>query len=92
MDEKNGWLQLAFAPSVRRRATRAALIVGSILLAINHGDAILHGDVSIVRALRMVLTVLVPYLVSTVSSVGAIRELQRSADPKEPATLDRLAC
>jgi hypothetical protein len=94
----NEWLELAFAPSVRRRAFRVALVVGSLLLAINHGDAILHGDVSFVRALRMILTVLVPYLVSTVSSVGAIRDLQRSADPKKMApgpaaeTLSRLAC
>jgi hypothetical protein len=73
------WIQLAFAPSVRQRAIRVALVVGSLLLAINHGDAILRGDVSTVRVLRMVLTVLVPYLVSTFSSVGAIRELRRSA-------------
>jgi hypothetical protein len=92
MDVMKEWLQLAFAPSVRRRATRVALAVGSLLLAINHGDAILRGDISFVRALRMILTVLVPYLVSTFSSVGAIRELQGS--PAEPAaeTLSRLTC
>lgn len=75
----NEWLQLALVPSVRQRAGRVALAVGSLLLAINHGDAILRGDVSTSRALRMVLTVVVPYLVSTFSSVGAIRELRRSA-------------
>ncbi|HEX3552331.1 MAG TPA: nitrate/nitrite transporter NrtS [Thermoanaerobaculia bacterium] len=92
------WLQLAFVPSVRQRAVRVALGVGSLLLAINHGDALLRGDVSAARILRMVLTVVVPYLVSTFSSVGAIRELRRSAAaPAEQAarpgarTLERIA-
>jgi hypothetical protein len=70
------WLREAFEASVRKRALRVAAVVGSILLAINHGDAILHGDVALDRALRMILTMLVPYIVSTVSSVGAIRELR----------------
>jgi hypothetical protein len=73
------WLQLAATPSVRRRSVGVALVVGSILLAINHGEAILHGDFSAGRLLRMALTVIVPYLVSTVSSVNAIRQLRRAA-------------
>lgn len=71
------WLRIAGSASVRWRALRVAGLVGSILLAINHGDAILRGEVSPVRWLRMALTLLVPYLVSTWSSVGAIRELER---------------
>ena len=71
------WLRIAGSASVRWRALRVAGLVGSILLAINHGDAILRGEVSPVRLLRMALTLLVPYLVSTWSSVGAIRELER---------------
>ncbi|HEV2847253.1 MAG TPA: nitrate/nitrite transporter NrtS, partial [Thermoanaerobaculia bacterium] len=68
------WLRDAFEASVRKRALRMAAIVGSILLAINHGDAILHGGIGRDRWLRMILTLLVPYIVSTVSSVGAVRE------------------
>jgi len=74
------WLRIAFSASVRRRALQVAALVGSVLLAINHGDAILRGDISPARLMRMVLTLIVPYLVSTYSSVGAIRELQRAAD------------
>ncbi|HSK78497.1 MAG TPA: nitrate/nitrite transporter NrtS [Thermoanaerobaculia bacterium] len=79
------WLRTALRASVRRRALRVALVVGSILLAINHGDAILRGELTKDRLLRMALTLLVPYLVSTFSSVGAIRELERprAADPAE---------
>ena len=67
------WMQLATSASVVRRAATVALIVGAVLVAINHGDAIVHGDVSPGRALRIFLTVLVPYCVSTYSSVSAIR-------------------
>jgi hypothetical protein len=74
------WLALARTPSVIRRAVRYAMGVGLLLIAINHGDAILHGDLTPGRAFRMILTVLVPYCVSTASSVGALRDLKR-ADP-----------
>ncbi|MEY2467228.1 MAG: hypothetical protein QOD03_1749 [Verrucomicrobiota bacterium] len=70
----NEWLHLAFRPNVVKRALKCAVIVGCVLISINHGDAILRGDVSMARILRMALTVMVPYVVSTVSSVGAMRE------------------
>lgn len=93
------WLRLAFSASVRRRAVRVAGVVGVVLLAINHGEAIVHGDLSPMRWMRMVLTLIVPYLVSTFSSVSAIRELQRAAErpvapeplPGRTDVLDRLA-
>ena len=66
--------RLAFEARVVRRAIGLAVVVGSLLIAINHGDAILAGDVSAGRWLKMGLTVLVPYTVSTVSSVMAMRE------------------
>ena len=68
------WLRLATSTSVVRRALTIALIVGSVLVAINHGDALLRGDISLGRVLRIVLTVLVPYCVSTYSSVTAMRD------------------
>lgn len=70
----NGWFRLASGRSVVRRACRYAVCVGALLIAINHGDAILRGDISIARVLRMVLTAMVPYAVSTASSVSALRE------------------
>ena len=63
--------------STVRRALGVAATVGSVLIVINHGDAILRGDLSPGRLLRMALTALVPYCVSTYSSVGAFRDLQR---------------
>jgi hypothetical protein len=75
------WLQIAFSPPVVRRGLKYAVFVGGILIAINHGDAILRQDVDSGRLAKMALTVLVPYLVSTSSSVSAIREF----NPRESA-------
>lgn len=69
-----GWLALATQRSVVRRALRTAALVGTLLIAINHGDAILAGAVDAGRLARMLLTLLVPYAVSTASSVAAMRE------------------
>lgn len=69
------WLQLATTGPVVRRALKFAVVVGAILISINHGDAILSGDVDRTRVAKMVLTVFVPYAVSTASSVAALMEL-----------------
>ncbi len=70
------WLQSACEPKVAWRATKYAFFVGIILILINQGDVILRGEVTTVSLLKMGLTVLVPYLVSTCSSVGAMLELR----------------
>jgi len=75
------WLSLCISRPVVRRAAWSALVVGLVLLAINHGDAVLRGEVDRARLLRMALTVVVPYVVSTVSSVITTLELRRSAKP-----------
>ena len=79
------WLHLAMERSIVRRAVAVAAIVGSVLVAINHGDAILRGDLSAGRLFRIVLTVLVPYCVSTYSSVSAIR--RQIADDRNSGTV-----
>lgn len=66
-------LEIALDPSVVRRALGYAFVVGPILIAINHGDALLRGELDGLRLFKMGLTVLVPYAVSTLSSVGALR-------------------
>jgi len=71
------WYSLAFSRRVIRRGLLFAAIVGGVLLAINHGDAILRGDVNAVRLIRIILTVLTPYIVSTISSVIAMRDKEK---------------
>ena len=70
----NDWLRLATQRSVARRALGYAVVVGAVLILINHGEAIVQGDISIVRLLRMVLTATVPHVVSTAPSAGALRD------------------
>ena len=72
------WLRIAAEPRIVRRALKYSLVVGAVLIAINHGDAIVRGDVGLARLFRMLLTMMVPYCVSTASSVGAIREIART--------------
>ena len=69
------WIRLAAHPRTVRRALLTALVVGVALIAINHGPAILRGEVTRARVIQMCLTILVPYFVSTVSSVSTRREL-----------------
>ena len=73
------WLRIAREPTVVRRALRTMLVVGSILVAINHGDALLAGKLDADRVFKICLTLLVPYGVSTTSSVAALRSRQLPA-------------
>ncbi len=61
------------------RALKTAALVGAVLVAINHGDALLTGSIAAEQLAKMVLTVLVPYCVSTYSSVRAIQASQAVA-------------
>lgn len=65
------WLNIASRRPIVMRGLKYGLVVGSILIVINHGNAIIEGTVDATRLIQMVLTILVPYCVSTASSVGA---------------------
>jgi hypothetical protein len=78
------FLRLAVDRAVVVRALRTSGIVGTILTAINHGSALLAGDVDGVRIFRILLTLLVPYSVSTTSSVLALRSVARRGAPPPP--------
>ena len=62
------WVARATEWPVVRRALACALVVGPVLIAINHGGALLRGDISGGQLLQMALTLMVPYAVSTLSS------------------------
>ena len=74
------WLTIAFEKSIRERACKVALIVGTLLGVINHGDALLSGDISLKEWVQIVLTYLVPYGVSTYASVQTIRHHEIGGD------------
>ena len=75
----NEVFRLAFRASVVKRSLKIAIVVGAILITINHGDAILSGAVTRRRIFQMALTVVVPYVVSSLSSVQAMREMARKS-------------
>ncbi len=80
-----GWFEVALSGAVVRRASGFLLVVGGILIAINHGDALVQGDVDGNRLVKMILTPLVPYMVSTLSSVSAIRATAKAQQARDAA-------
>ena len=67
------FIRLVLRPDVIRRAFVYAVVVGAILIAINHGDRLLQGDLDARRGVKLVLTPLVPFFVSLLSSASALR-------------------
>ena len=74
------WIRSACDSKVVKRAFACAVVVGTILLVINHGNAIVNGEMNTTRTMQACLTVLVPYCVSTWSSVQAMGNRLDSAD------------
>jgi serine phosphatase RsbU (regulator of sigma subunit) len=71
LSRRNYFIQLAFNRDTVSRALRVAILVGIILNIINHPLAIITLSFSEVSPLMVIFTFLVPYLVSTFSSVAA---------------------
>ena len=74
----DNWLTIALEPSVVRRALKMMVVVGCVLAAINHGDSLLTGAMTATAWVKVVLTFAVPYCVSTISSVQALRHAGQS--------------
>ena len=68
-----GFFSIAFSSLVMQRAVKVALIVGTILAFINHGDKLLAISLSGADMVKIILTYFVPYSVSTWSAVRAIQ-------------------
>jgi len=68
------YLAIALSNEVAVTALRLALVVGTILALINHGAEILQGTLTKGNIYQIALTYLVPYSVSTYSSVKAIQK------------------
>lgn len=66
------WLKTAAREDVVKRSLRVAAVVGTILVLINYSDRLIAGTLSYADGIKMALTYLVPYCVSTYASVSAI--------------------
>ncbi|HAS6173162.1 TPA: hypothetical protein I7155_01930 [Vibrio vulnificus] len=72
------FISTAKTPSILKRSIKVAVIVGTVLMMINHGDALLAGQVESERVLKILLTYMVPFCVSTQASVSATLAMRKS--------------
>ena len=72
----DSWLRLAMSRTVLARGLACAAIVGALLCTINHCDCIMKGMFGWGCFAKSSLTAVVPFLVSVVSSVNALRNEQ----------------
>ena len=74
--------QMAFGDGTPKKAFLTALIVGTVLIAINHGDIILEGEWP--PMLKVILTYCVPYCVTTWGAItGKRAQWLRSVSKRE---------
>lgn len=73
-------IRIAMKPRVIRTASWFALIVGPVLVLINHGDALMAGSMDHAAWLKVGLTMLVPYTVSTLSSISAYQACNQATE------------
>ena len=69
-------IEIVTRSDVILRALKMASIVGIVLAIINHGDHILLGTMTVTNWIKVLITFCVPFCVSTISSVLAIRREQ----------------
>jgi hypothetical protein len=63
-----------------RRTLLIALVVGTVLTAINQLDVILRGDVTSATAVKSALNYVVPFIVSNLGLLTGRRERTRDAE------------
>lgn len=70
---KKGFMTLALSSQVLFSSLKVSVVVGSLLVLINHGDKLILMSFSYGDILKILLTYLIPYGVSTWSAVKAIQ-------------------
>ncbi len=70
------WLATARRPEIVRRSLRIASVVGTVLVAINYTVRFLAGTLASFDWVKMGVTYLVPYCVSTYAAVEAVRNVR----------------
>jgi hypothetical protein len=71
------WLRLAMRPDVVARGLKIALIVGTILTAINQGDLLVSGTITTGILTKILLNYFVPFGVSIYTDVNVLVKQQR---------------
>ena len=73
------FLALCGRREIIARSTRVALLVGTVLALINHGDLLFGAPLAPARIARILLTYCVPYAVATYASVQTLRQANSAA-------------
>lgn len=68
---------LIMTGGTRRPALRVALVVGTLLSAVNQTGVVLHAECSAASALRIAANYAIPYVVSSVGFLSAHRHSAR---------------
>ncbi|WP_299324171.1 nitrate/nitrite transporter NrtS [Parasphingopyxis sp.] len=76
VDAIEPFYRLLLHPVTVRRAFKVALVIGTLLVAINQGDVIMAGTMPPIW--KILLTYLVPYGVSSYSTAALLRDTQRA--------------
>ena len=76
-DSLSSFLQLAVSDGTPKRSAIVALVIGSLLVGINQGDALIAG--SGFSVWKAVLTYCVPYCVATWGAVDAKRQFAKAS-------------
>jgi len=72
-----------FSRNVAKRSFTVAVIVGTILAFINHGDVILSGNLTATCWVKMIATCIVPYTVSSVTAVLTALEQRKASQNQQ---------
>jgi len=67
------YLSIAFSREIYTTSIKVSLLVGTLLVLINHSTAVFNASLTTENMLQIVLTYLVPYCVSTYSAVKVLR-------------------
>jgi len=70
-NSNSDFFQLAFGDGTPKKALMTALVVGTILTSINHGDVILKGES--INYFKILLTYCVPFCVTTWGAIHGKR-------------------
>ena len=70
------YCQIIISPSVRQRALKVALIVGTTLNLINQGEVIFAYDLANLHTTKLFFTYLIPYAVTTYTATALKLEFQ----------------
>ncbi len=76
-----GYLLSLFDPEFIATGLKTAIFVGSLLFIINHGLALLRGEMTLDRWLSVIATYAMPYLVNVYGQYSYRRKLSMQTSP-----------